>query len=501
MGSRTQLVNAAQNALAQYQAATQGTAAVMWQPFWEANNAFAQRVKLARSRLPDDRLLVAVCGFGAVTARPGICAVELPPIMLRLFDKPARYRVAYGGRGAGRSWSFARALLVKALERKHRILCAREFQNSISDSIHTLLCDQIELLGLHSFFEVQATAIYGRNRSEFGYSGIRNNVSRIKSWEGATICFIEEGASITTNSWETLIPTIRRPGSEIWCAFNPDLESDPTFQRFIIDAPDTAIVLKTTHADNPMLPAPLQAEMEYLRRVDPDAYAHVWEGECRRSSDAQIFRNKYTVETFEPADGWDGPYHGLDLGFAADPSVLTKCWVHENKLYIEREAWGLHVDIDKLPALLDQVPNSRKYTIRCDNSRPETVSYLKAHGFPNTTSVEKWTGSVEDGVSRMRAFEKIILHPRCEHTADEIRLYSYKTDRLSGDVLPDIVDKSNHCIDSIRYAIAPLIKHGGPMAFLAFLATQVDTTPQDSKEALARRPGVVTSDLVSPWHK
>jgi phage terminase large subunit len=497
MVSRTQIINAAQNALAQHSAATEGTVAVMWQPPWEPDIAFAQRVTTARARLPNGRLLIAVCAFDAVARSTGVCVVELPPVMLRLFDKPTRYRVCYGGRGAGRSWSFARALLVKALEKKHRILCAREFQNSIADSIHTLLADQIELLGLGQLFEVQNTSITARNGSEFGYSGIRNNVTRIKSWEGGTICYIEEGAQISDTSWLTLIPTIRAPGSEIWCAFNPDLESDPTYQRFVLNAPDSAVVLKTTHADNPKLPPPLKAEMEYLKRVDPDAYAHVWEGECRRSSDAQVFRNKYVIETFEPAEGWDGPYHGLDLGFAADPSVLTKSWVHDNRLYIEREAWQLHCDIDRLPALLDQIPGSRDYTIRCDSSRPETVSYLKTHGFPSVVSVDKWPDSVADGVSRMRAFEKIILHPRCEHTAEEFRLYTYKQDRLSGDVLPDILDKHNHAIDSIRYAIAPLIKHGGPTAFLAFLATQSATQPQ---EPLARRPGSVATDL-SPWHK
>ena len=135
MVSRTQIINAAQNALAQHSAATEGTVAVMWQPPWEPDIAFAQRVTTARARLPNGRLLIAVCAFDAVARSTGVCVVELPPVMLRLFDKPTRYRVCYGGRGAGRSWSFARALLVKALEKKHRILCAREFQNSIADSI------------------------------------------------------------------------------------------------------------------------------------------------------------------------------------------------------------------------------------------------------------------------------------------------------------------------------------------------------------------------------
>jgi phage terminase large subunit len=299
-----------------------------------------------------------------------------------------------------------------------------------------------------------------------------------------------------------LIPTIRTIGSEIWAAFNPDQESDPTYERFITSPPDNAIVLKTTFRDNARFPAPLQQEMEYLRRVDDDAYRHVWLGECRKHSDAQIFKNKYVVESFEPQPHWAGPYHGLDLGFSADPSVLTKCWVADNKLYVQKEAWGLHVDIDKLGALLNQINDSKKHTIRVDNSRPETVSYLQQHGFPNTVSVDKWPGSVEDGISRLRAFEQIIIHPSCVHTLDEFRLYSYKVDRLTGDVLPDIIDKSNHCIDSIRYGIAPLIKTSGAGAFLSWMATQTKVeTPHPLAPTLAKTPGVVVKELTGAWHQ
>jgi phage terminase large subunit len=500
--SRTALVNAAQHALDRAQATTTGTCAVLWQRPNEPSLDYARRVVTARVRLPDGRLLVVVCGPNAVPPSRGLCIVELPPVMLGLFDRPARYRCCYGGRGAGRSWAFARALIVKSLERRVRILCAREFQNSIADSIHTLLSDQIEVLGLGQYFEIQATAVYGRNGSEFVFSGVRNNVTRIKSLEGASIAFVEEAAQITQRSWEILIPTIRTAGSEIWAAWNPDLETDPTHERFVMHPPDSAVVVKTDYSTNPWFPEPLQAEMEYLKRVDPDAYAHVWLGGCRKHSDAQIFRNKYTIESFEPQPDWGAPFHGLDLGFAADPSVLTKCWVHENRLYIEREAWQLHCDIDRLPALLNQIPGARGYTIRVDSSRPETVSYLKAHGFPNCTSVDKWPDSVQDGVSRMRAFEQIVLHPRCEHTAEEFRLYSYKQDRLSGDVLPDIVDKHNHAIDSIRYAISPLIKQGGPTAFLSFLDSQLSAEAEAKNKAGAEKQSeVVRTNPVATWHK
>jgi phage terminase large subunit len=236
--------------------------------------------------------------------------------------------------------------------------------------------------------------------------------------------------------------------------------------------------------------------MEWLKVHDPDAHAHVWLGECRSASDAQIFRGKYVVESFTVPPGADGPYFGLDLGFAADPSVLTKCWVHDSKLYVEAEAWQLHCDIDKLPDLLRQIPDSHKYTIRCDSARPEAVSYLRAHGFPGVVSVDKWPDSIADGIARMRAFEKILLHSSCEHTALEFRLYAHKTDRLTGDVLPDIIDRHNDCCDSLRYALAPLIKGSGPGALLAWMA-QDAAAQKTQATALRDRPGVIVRDLTS----
>jgi phage terminase large subunit len=480
-----QLKRAAEQYIARAQASA-GQVAALWQKSTEDGDAFAKRAMTARGRLHHAQLLIVVCGWDVMPSTKGICVIELPPKMLTLFDAPARYRICYGGRGAGRSWSFARALIARSLQGRIRILCAREFQNSIADSIHTLLSDQIEVLGLTNYFEVQNAAIYSRNGSEFIFSGIRSNVTRIKSLEGAAICFVEEAESISDASWEILIPTIRAAGSEIWSAFNPDRPDDPTYERFVTSPPDNAVVIKTTYTDNPWFPAPLADEMQYLARVDDDAYRHVWLGECRKHSDAQIFNGKFVVQSFEPQAGWDGPYHGLDLGFSADPSVLTKCWIANNRLYVEKEAWGLHVDIDKLPNLLGQVITLRGVVIRVDSSRPETVSYLRQHGFPNTESVEKWSDSVQDGVSRMRAFEQIVIHPSCTHTAEEFRLYSYKTDRLTGDVLTDIVDKSNHCIDSIRYGIAPLIRSGGASAFLSYMTTEL----AKQKDAAQKMPDV-----------
>jgi phage terminase large subunit len=405
--------------------------------------------------------------------------------------------------------------LVRALERRRLILCAREFQNSIGESVYRLLCDQIERLGLSHLFEVQATTIIAANGSELIFAGVRNNPSKIKSTEGVSICFVEEAERISNASWEILIPTIRAAGSEIWLAFNPDLPEDPTFENFVTHPPDSAIVLKTSWRDNPWFPDVLAAERDYLARVDADAHAHVWEGECRSHSDAQILKGKVTVEAFDPQPDWDGPYFGLDFGFSQDPTAAVRCYVADRVLYISHEAWGLGVDIDRTPVLLDGLGiDVRRHTMRADCSRPESISFLARHGYPNVIAAPKWSGSVEDGVAHLRSYEKITIHPRCAHVIEEARLYSYKVDRLSGDVMPDIVDKHNHTMDAVRYALAPLIQARGA-GVLAYYESQLVKdkaaasaaspvlwpVPSRTLAERAKREGAVVADMTSPWHQ
>jgi phage terminase large subunit len=407
--------------------------------------------------------------------------LKIPSKFQFLFRK-SRYKVAHGGRGGAKSWNFADALILMAYERRLRILCAREFQNSITESVHELLRGQIERLGLGRWFDVQNTVITSHVGSEFIFSGIRQNVTKIKSMEGLDIVWVEEAEKVSARSWEVLIPTVRKAGSEIWVTLNPDLETDPTYKRFIATTPDDCIVQQVSWRDNPFFPEELRREKDYLARVDPDAYAHVWEGSCRISSDAQIMRGKYIVQAFEaPATGWDGPYLGADWGFARDPSTLVKTWVHERKLFIEYEAYGIGVDTDKIADLFDRIPRARDYQVRADNARPETISYMQQHGYPRMVGVDKWAGSVEDGIAFIRQFEQIIIHPRCKHTAEEARLYSYKQDNLSGDVLPDIVDKHNHIWDAVRYALAPLIKRTG-FGFIDFANAEVARMEAEKKE-------------------
>lgn len=391
---------------------------------------------------------------------------DLPAYAERLFGSQ-RYSVIYGGRGAGRSWSVARALLIQAAERPLRVLCARELQRSIQDSVHRLLTDQIAAMGLPGF-DVTRGEIRHLNGSLFLFEGLRYNITKIKSLEGVDVAWVEEAERVSEDSWNVLIPTIRKSGSRIIVTFNPDQESDPTYRRFVLDPPPDAWVEKVSWRDNPWLPDELAAEKDYLYRVDPDAAAHVWGGETRRATDAQILKGKWVVEEFEPARGWDGPYHGADFGFAQDPTTLVRLWIHERRLYVEHEAYKIGLELDHTAEHWKRaVPDCEKYVIRADSARPESISYLRRHGIPRIEGAPKWAGSVEDGIAHLRQYEQIIIHPRAKHAADEARHWSYKVDARTGDVLPKVADGSEHIWDAARYALAPLIqqRHTDPSAF------------------------------------
>lgn len=215
--------------------------------------------------------------------------VELPNKLDFLLGKKARYKVAYGGRGSAKSWSFSEALLVRGVERTTRVLCCRELQKSISDSVHQLLCDQIARLNMGYYYNVTNNNITGLNGTSFGYAGLRHNASGLKSYEGVDICWPEEAQTISKRSWEILVPTIRKDGSEIWVTFNPELEDDETYKRFVIRQPHDSIVVKMNWDDNPWFPEVLRLEMEELKERDQDAYLNVWEGHCRSVLEGAIY--------------------------------------------------------------------------------------------------------------------------------------------------------------------------------------------------------------------
>lgn len=386
-----------------------------------------------------------------------------------LYDAPigsVRWRWTYGGRGGGKSVEIARALIIHGAISPMTILCAREFQNSISDSVLALLEHEIQALGMAHFYKVKNNEIEGRNGTRFTFKGLRNNIQSIKSMFGIKICWVEEAQTVSKDSWEILGPTVRNSKSEIWVSYNPREATDPTYTMMLqhqSEPPDGGVIIRQiNYSDNAFFPDVLRQEMEYCKRIDFEAYEHIWLGMPKALSEAIIFKGKYRVEGFTD-DLWlqaDRLFFGADFGFANDPSTLLRCFIIGRKLYIEYEAYGIGVELDEMPQFYDSIPESRRWPIKADNSRPETISYIRRQGF-NIDSAAKWPGSVEDGITHLRGFEEIIIHERCKHMIDEARLYSYKTDKLTNEVLPVIVDKFNHCWDAIRYSLDGYITNAG----------------------------------------
>lgn len=376
--------------------------------------------------------------------------------------EPHRYKVYYGGRGSGKSWAVARALIAMSDFGMTRILCCREVQNSIKDSSYQTLKDMAQRMGLaHRFTFKEAEIVHNSTGSKFIFSGLLRNENSIRSKEGIDICWIEEASSVSQRSWDVLTPTIRKTGSELWLTFNPLTLDDPT-NVFIENPPPNAYVRKVNYWDNPFFPEVLREQMEWDKQNDFEKYLHVWEGYPLTISDAQVFKGRFVVEPI-PEDLWkkaDRLFFGADFGFARDPSTLVRCFIYENRLYIDYEAYGVGVEIDELPQLYRSVPGSDQWPIKGDSARPETISYLRRHGY-NIDGAEKWPDSIEEGINFIKSFDKVVIDPRCKHTADEFRLYSYKTDRLTDEVLPVILDKNNHTIDALRYAMVDYIKARG----------------------------------------
>jgi phage terminase large subunit len=370
--------------------------------------------------------------------------------------KDARYYVFYGGRGSGKSHSVARYLVARALTEPIRILCAREFQNSITDSVHALLADVIGSLGLSEHFDIKNNTIEGPAGSCFIFKGLAHNIEAIKSTEGIDIVWIEEAERVSQKSWDILIPTIRKPGSKIIVTFNPAFETDPTYQRFIIHPPPDSLVQKVNYFDNPHFPDVLRREMEHAKKVDYNKYLHTWEGNTLTYSDAQVFKDKYVVDEFESRPD-EHKRLGADWGFARDATTLISSFVRDGNLYIEYEAYGHGIELTDLATFFRKVPGAERNKIYADSARPETISYMKNQGW-NIEAAPKWSGSIEDGIEYMRSFKRIIIHPRCKNVINEFNSYSYKVDKKTDEILPIVMDDKNHTIDAIRYSLSNLIK-------------------------------------------
>jgi phage terminase large subunit len=385
------------------------------------------------------------------------------PEKLRFLFEPARYKVLYGGRGGAKSWGVARALLIQAASTPLRILCAREFQNSIVESVHHLLHAQVEATGLQSFYEIQSSLIRGANGSEFVFAGLRNNITKIKSFEGVDRVWIEEAQTVSKSSWEVLIPTIRKEGSEIWVTFNPELETDETYRRFVIHPPIGAKVVKINWNDNPWFPMTLRREKDELKERDLDAYLNVWEGNCRVTLDGAIYAKELRLAQEEgrirtvPYDMAKPVYTFFDLGWADNTSIWFAQTVSGELRLIDY--YGNHqMPIQHYIAVLqnkgylygtDWLPHDARAK---EQGSGRSIEEIMIAAGRNVRIVPRL--SVSDGINAARTiFNRCYFdEQKCAEGLQSLRHYRY-------DVDPDtkqfsdrpLHDWSSHAADAFRY--------------------------------------------------
>ena len=395
--------------------------------------------------------------------------IDLPRKLIPVFAPKrgaAKYRAAHGGRGSGKSFSFAKMAAVWGYMEPLRILCTREFQISIRDSFFTEVKAAVTAEPwLEAAYDIGVDYIKGKNGTEFIFRGLRRNEQSIKSLAKIDLTIVEEAEDIPEPSWLALEATVfRQPKSELWAIWNPREDGSPVDQRLRKNPPPDALVAELNWQDNPFFPEGLEVlRKREQSRLDPATYAHIWEGAYLQNSDAQVFGGRIRVEAFEPNSReahWSGPFFGGDFGFSQDPTAAVEVWINKatEEIGIRREAFkqGLELD-DTASFVAAAIPGFAQEASRWDSARPESISHIRRHGIPQAKAVEKWPGSVEDGIAFLRSFRSILIHPDCANMQREARLYSYKVND-NGDVTTKIIDAHNHGWDAVRYAVAPMIR-------------------------------------------
>jgi len=384
-----------------------------------------------------------------------VSIIQIPRAFEFCFQ-PSRYKVAEGGRGGGKSHGFAACLTSIAYDRPVLILCAREIQLSIKDSVKAVIETYCRKINNKGFWTFTNSEVRGANGSRFIFLGLRNNPDSIKSLEGVDYVWIEEANTVSQRSLDLLIPTIRRPGSEIWFTWNRRFKTDPVDQMFFSEdgPPPGSIVRKVNYWDNPWFPDVLRAQMDYDREKNYDKYKHVWLGELLERSEASVFPN-FTARGFKlPND--IKVFYGADWGFAKDPTVLLRLAVSESErtIFLLNEAYQVGCEIEDTPKLFDTVPHARRNIIIADSSRPETISYMNRQNPKfHISKAIKGKNSIEEGVKFLQNYQ-IIAHPtKCPNAAAEFGLYSYKIDKMTEKITNDLPDEGNHAIDAARYAL------------------------------------------------
>lgn len=385
------------------------------------------------------------------------------PEALEFLFQPVPYKVAYGGRGGTKSWGFARALLIEGTRRKLRILCARETQKSIRDSVHQLLVTQMKELNLESFYRVEKSAIYGSNGTTILFAGLKHNIDNLKSMEAISICWVEEAQGVSKDSWDKLIPTLFRiPNCELWVSFNPDLESDNTYQRFVVNPPPDAKVVKLTWRDNPWFPAGLRREMEDSRRRNLDEYSHIWEGACINTLANAIYANELrAVDTdgrirrvpYDPSKPVDTAW---DLGFGDMVSIwMFQTFAMEYRLidYEEGQREPIHYylsELQKRPYMwgTDYLPWDGG--LKALGTGKSIEELMRAAGRKVRVAPRL---SVTDGINAARTIFPLCWfdEARCSEGVRHLRCYRYgEMKSIEGPTREPLHDLHSHAADAFR---------------------------------------------------
>ncbi len=370
-----------------------------------------------------------------------------------------------GGRGAAKSQALAAIGVLESYIDDGVILCCREIQKSVSDSIYSMLVSYIEDKGLGADFKVLNTSITNiKTGAEFIFAGLKSNITSIKSINKLRVVLVDEAENVSQNSWDVLLPTPRYGDVRIYVVFNPRFEDDPTYQEFVAKDDGRKLVIDIQYTDNPWFPPSLERQRERDAKGDAGRYAWIWKGKFLQITEASILAKKLVTRLFEVDEGYGDPLIGIDWGFSNDPNAVTESYVKDNTLYIRNAAKKIGLELDDTAEwLVKHVPKIKQYTSRADNSRPETISKVKhdkENPIPLIKSCKKWSGCVEDGIAQLQSFDEIVIHPDAEDCKAELTAYSFKKDKFD-EITAIPLDLDNHFADSLRYGIEPYIGKGG----------------------------------------
>lgn len=393
--------------------------------------------------------------------------IDLPRWAIPL-QEAKRFKFISGGRASGKSHERAEALVERMIcEPDLRWVCAREIQKSLKYSSKQLIEDKIRKFKVSHLFDITLTEIKRKGgEGVVIFMGLQDHTAdSIKSLEGFDGVWVEEAQSITQYSIDILVPTIRKDGSELWFTWNPKKKGEAV-ERLKDDRIEESIHVHVNYYDNPLLPEEIRKEAEALRKADYEKYLHIWEGQYDKRSKAQVFMGCYDVKEFDIDPSWAGPYQGIDFGFSQDPTVATRSYIdaENNILYISHDFGEVGLPLnDTAEKIIKAIPEFDKYRVTADSARPESINHLKMSKYVSEDGKNyrlrkiepsvKGKGSVEDGIEYIKSFSRVIIHSRCKGVIHEFETYSYKEDKITGEIQDVLVDENNHYIDSLRYAL------------------------------------------------